>query len=187
MSLLATPPCTRLLCSSMYIIVLCGCDFSHHFQVRRPWFKTLILFQNLAVKRKDMSSGKQMGSLTGAIRKTSSFRSHPPGPGAGSASSTLPAVLCGRSLDTSCGDYDVVLTETRDILHPAPMDDNDDDGIEDCVIFEQSDLSNLAFPVMADLRREGLLCDVTIKLEKSSSEMESELIQFYVWSPFRGI
>lgn len=39
---------------------------------------------------------------------------------------------------------------------------HDDDG--DVVVFEQSDLHSTTFPIMTDLRRNNLLCDVTIKL-----------------------
>ena len=40
----------------------------------------------------------------------------------------------------------------------------------DVVVFEQTDLYSLAFPVMSDLRRNDLLCDVTIRLAGQDSE-----------------
>jgi len=40
----------------------------------------------------------------------------------------------------------------------------EDDGGGDVVVFEQSDLHSTTFPIMTDLRRNNLLCDVTIKL-----------------------
>ena len=43
-----------------------------------------------------------------------------------------------------------------------PKDGLVDDG--DVVVFEQSDLHSTTFPIMTDLRRNNLLCDVTIKL-----------------------
>lgn len=36
-----------------------------------------------------------------------------------------------------------------------------------CVTFQQSDLANNAFPVMEDIRKQGKLCDVTIKVDNS--------------------
>ena len=34
-----------------------------------------------------------------------------------------------------------------------------------CVMFQQADLANNAFPVMEDIRKQGKLCDVTIKVD----------------------
>jgi len=42
----------------------------------------------------------------------------------------------------------------------------------DIVVFEQVDLYALSFPVMADLRRNNLLCDVTIRLADEEEELE---------------
>ena len=36
----------------------------------------------------------------------------------------------------------------------------------DVVVYEQSDLHSTTFPIMTDLRRNNLLCDVTIKLNE---------------------
>lgn len=35
------------------------------------------------------------------------------------------------------------------------------------VVFQQADLASTAFPVMEDIRKQGKLCDVTIKVEDS--------------------
>ena len=43
----------------------------------------------------------------------------------------------------------------------------EDDGGGDVVVFEQSDLHSTTFPIMTDLRRNSLLCDVTIKLNEA--------------------
>ena len=42
---------------------------------------------------------------------------------------------------------------------------NDSSSEGDVVVFEQSDLHSTTFPVMTDLRRNNLLCDVTIHLK----------------------
>lgn len=46
------------------------------------------------------------------------------------------------------------------------MDFTDSDGIEDekFVIFNQNDLHLDSFPVMKEIRRQGKLCDVTLKV-----------------------
>lgn len=36
--------------------------------------------------------------------------------------------------------------------------------MEDCVVFQQLDLFSQGFPVMEEIRRQGKLCDVTIKV-----------------------
>ena len=35
------------------------------------------------------------------------------------------------------------------------------------VVFQQTDLSSNAFPVMEEIRKQGKLCDVTIKVDDS--------------------
>lgn len=46
------------------------------------------------------------------------------------------------------------------------MDFEDSDGIESdkIVIFKQDDLHSESFPLMKEIRRQGKLCDVTIKV-----------------------
>lgn len=47
------------------------------------------------------------------------------------------------------------------------LDDNKDDcsaDLVECAVFTQKDLSFVAMPVMEDIRRDGKLCDVTIKV-----------------------
>lgn len=46
------------------------------------------------------------------------------------------------------------------------MDFDDSDGIESdkVVIFKQDDLHSEGFPLMKEIRRQGKLCDVTIKV-----------------------
>ena len=47
------------------------------------------------------------------------------------------------------------------------LDDNKDDCSSDlveCAVFTQKDLAFVAMPVMEDIRRDGKLCDVTIKV-----------------------
>lgn len=46
------------------------------------------------------------------------------------------------------------------------MDFKDSDGIEDdkYVIFKQDDLHMDSFPIMKEIRRQGKLCDVTLKV-----------------------
>lgn len=46
------------------------------------------------------------------------------------------------------------------------MDFDDSDGIESdkVVIFKQDDLHSESFPLMKEIRRQGKLCDVTIKV-----------------------
>lgn len=46
------------------------------------------------------------------------------------------------------------------------MDFKDSDGIEDdkYVIFKQDDLHLDSFPIMKEIRRQGKLCDVTLKV-----------------------
>lgn len=46
------------------------------------------------------------------------------------------------------------------------MDFKDSDGIEDdkYVIFKQDDLHLESFPIMKEIRRQGKLCDVTLKV-----------------------
>ena len=34
-----------------------------------------------------------------------------------------------------------------------------------CVMFQQADLANSAFPVFEEIRKQGKLCDVTIKVD----------------------
>ena len=36
---------------------------------------------------------------------------------------------------------------------------------EDCVIFQQLDLFSQGFPLMEEIRRQGKLCDVTLKVK----------------------
>lgn len=40
--------------------------------------------------------------------------------------------------------------------------------VEDCVVFQQLDLFSQGFPVMEEIRRQGKLCDVTIKVDDQS-------------------
>lgn len=35
---------------------------------------------------------------------------------------------------------------------------------EESIIFEQSDLFSVGFPIMEEIRRQGKLCDVTLKV-----------------------
>jgi hypothetical protein len=35
---------------------------------------------------------------------------------------------------------------------------------EDCLMFQQSDLFSLGFPIMEEIRRQGKLCDVTLRV-----------------------
>lgn len=35
---------------------------------------------------------------------------------------------------------------------------------KDCVIFQQNDLFSQGFPIMEEIRRQGKLCDVTLKV-----------------------
>lgn len=90
---------------------------------------------------------------------SASSQGRPPGPSAWD-----PRQPSGPTLPQTSGfggvDMEVILPETR----PLKMSAEDEDTEDDCVVYEQSDLANLAFPVMADLRREGQLCDVTIRL-----------------------
>ena len=47
------------------------------------------------------------------------------------------------------------------------LDDHNDDCSSDlveCAVFTQKDLAFVAMPVMEDIRRDGKLCDVTIKV-----------------------
>jgi len=51
------------------------------------------------------------------------------------------------------------------------LDDNNDDCSSDlveCAVFTQKDLAFVAMPVMEDIRRDGKLCDVTIKVGDNS-------------------
>lgn len=36
--------------------------------------------------------------------------------------------------------------------------------VEECVIFQQLDLFSSGFPIMEEIRRQGKLCDVTLKV-----------------------
>lgn len=36
--------------------------------------------------------------------------------------------------------------------------------VEECVIFQQLDLFSSGFPMMEEIRRQGKLCDVTLKV-----------------------
>ena len=52
-------------------------------------------------------------------------------------------------------------------LSEMTLDDNKDDCSSDlveCAVFTQKDLAFVAMPVMEDIRRDGKLCDVTIKV-----------------------
>ena len=45
------------------------------------------------------------------------------------------------------------------------LDDNDcSSDLVECAVFTQKDLAFVAMPVMEDIRRDGKLCDVTIKV-----------------------
>lgn len=37
---------------------------------------------------------------------------------------------------------------------------------EECVIFQQLDLFSSGFPIMEEIRRQGKLCDVTLKVSR---------------------
>lgn len=39
---------------------------------------------------------------------------------------------------------------------------------EECVIFQQLDLFSCGFPIMEEIRRQGKLCDVTLKVSTKS-------------------
>ena len=49
---------------------------------------------------------------------------------------------------------------------------------DDVVIFQKEDLPNLAFPAMEQIRRQGKLCDVTIKVKSAvvySMQMDNKM------------
>lgn len=52
------------------------------------------------------------------------------------------------------------------------MDFKDSDGIDDekYVIFKQDDLHLDSFPIMKEIRRQGKLCDVTLKVSDQTSD-----------------
>lgn len=62
------------------------------------------------------------------------------------------------------------------------MDFKDSDGIEDdkYVIFKQDDLHLESFPIMKEIRRQGKLCDVTLKVGLVSVLNGAEFFVFYI-------
>lgn len=53
---------------------------------------------------------------------------------------------------------------------------------KDCVIFQQHDLFSQGFPIMEEIRRQGKLCDVTLKV--ITEILQANSINVYVFILF---
>ena len=73
-------------------------------------------------------------------------------------------------------------------LSEITLDDHQDDcssEVVECAVFTQKDLAFVAMPVMEDIRRDGKLCDVTIKVCIRKARMNPLSLFIALWS-FRG-
>ncbi len=80
-----------------------------------------------------------------------------------SASLFESAVSGGGNDDADFGLSSVSIASAAAAKGSKEIDDDDDELVE-CVVFTQKDLAAVSMPVMEDIRRQGKLCDVVIKV-----------------------